>query len=88
MLLVDTTSPAISYCPEDIETIIELGKNGTYVNWTEPRVTDLSGIPEKIQSHEAATEFPLGVTSVTYTFVDSSNNTANCTFSVTVDTGK
>ena len=56
--------------------------------WNEPNVTDLSGTPEQIRSHEPFSEFSLGVTHVTYRFVDTSNNTAFCNFTVTVGTGK
>ncbi|XP_072046098.1 hyalin-like [Amphiura filiformis] len=83
---VDTTPPTITNCPPEVETTTELGTNGTYVTWTEPSVTDLSGTPERHQTHYPATYFPLGVTLVTYLFVDRSNNTANCTFPIVVET--
>ncbi|XP_072045211.1 hyalin-like isoform X2 [Amphiura filiformis] len=56
------------------------------VSWSEPNATDLSGIPRRIPSHTPGSEFLLGSTRVTYVFVDMSNNTANCTFLVTVET--
>ncbi|XP_072046550.1 hyalin-like [Amphiura filiformis] len=83
---VDTTPPTVTDCPTQIETTTELGTNGTYVNWTEPSAMDLSGTPEIHQTHTPATLFLRGVTVVSYLFLDISNNTANCTFQIVVET--
>ncbi|XP_072046539.1 hyalin-like [Amphiura filiformis] len=84
----DTTSPTIYNCPDDIKTETEagIGSNGSTVFWNEPNATDISGTPEIMQSHMSNATFPVGVTLVTYEFMDSSNNTANCSFSVMVET--
>ncbi|XP_072021134.1 hyalin-like [Amphiura filiformis] len=82
----DTVSPNVTACPKDVETTTELGTTGVSVTWNEPTATDLSGSPFRIRSHTPGTEFHSGVTSVNYLFMDTSNNTANCTFSIIVDT--
>ena len=86
---VDTTRPTVNECPDNITTTLELGTaNGTSVNWNEPNATDLSGTPQRSSSHVPSLEFPIGVTVVEYLFADVYNNTAECTFTVTVNTGK
>ena len=85
---MDTTGPSVTNCPNDIAESTELGTNGTNVTWTEPSASDLSGIPRRFQSHIPSTMFIIGDTNVTYTFVDTSDNTAMCSFTVTVYTGK
>lgn len=84
---VDTTPPTVARCTDDVHTTTELGTNGTEVSWNEPTATDLSGAPRMIPTHAPMSIFPLGETEVTYLFVDTSNNTASCSFVVTVDTG-
>ena len=83
----DTTAPEINGCPGDIKTTTELGTSGTRVTWNEPWATDLSGESHRMQSYAPGTEFPIGETIVKYTFADDSNNTATCSFSVSVETG-
>ncbi|XP_072045208.1 hyalin-like [Amphiura filiformis] len=84
---VDTTRPSLTAnCTNDVTTTTELGTNGTNVSWNEPNATDLSGKPRLIRSHAPSTKFPIGQTLVTYTFIDTSNNTATCSFTVTVNT--
>ncbi|XP_072046400.1 hyalin-like [Amphiura filiformis] len=83
---VDTTPPQISECPNDIQTTTELGTSTTSVTWTEPTATDLSGTPSRTRSHEPGATFTIGPTTVRYTFTDTSNNVATCTFTITVET--
>ena len=86
---MDTVPPTISNCPPDQTVIVELGlaTSGIAV-WTPPTATDLSGFAEiSSQTHSPGDSFPLGPTTVTYVFTDSSGNIAECSFIVTVDTG-
>ncbi|XP_072046102.1 hyalin-like [Amphiura filiformis] len=82
----DETAPEIVGCPDDITITNELGTARTPVTWTEPSATDVSGVPQKMQSHQPGAGFSDGVTTVQYTFTDASNNEATCSFSVTVVT--
>ncbi|KAJ8041572.1 Hyalin [Holothuria leucospilota] len=83
---VDTTPPTISNCPTEASTTVELGILEGSVIWVEPTATDLSGTAVPSSTHQPGQLFPLGVTVVTYTFTDSSQNQDTCTFSVTVST--
>ncbi|XP_071488833.1 hyalin-like [Diadema antillarum] len=83
---VDTTPP-VPTCPPDITRTVELGVSGVQVSWTEPTATDISGVVS-IQSRTSNSGdfFFVGTTDVIYTFVDGSQNSASCTFTVTVNT--
>ncbi|XP_022107711.1 uncharacterized protein LOC110988484 isoform X2 [Acanthaster planci] len=77
----DVTPPVISNCPADITLPLGI----TVADWTEPMATDDSGaLPSILKSHEPGDSFPVGDTTVTYTFTDGAGNQANCTFLVTV----
>ncbi|XP_072030375.1 hyalin-like [Amphiura filiformis] len=55
------------------------------VNWTEPTVIDGCGGSSSVEkTHEPGSEFPAGVTTVTYTFTDSFGNQSICEFDVIV----
>ena len=84
---VDTTPPQINECPNNLQDIIELGIQSHTFTWTEPTATDLSGTPSRTRPHQPGVEFTPGVTTVRYTFTDTSNNVATCTFTVTLQTG-
>ena len=87
--LPDTTPPVISGCPANIVRTIALGQAGSSTSWTEPTATDDSGIVTlSSRSHQPGFLFSTGSTQVTYIFADGAGNTAICTFSVTVVTGK
>lgn len=86
----DTEPPIISNCPNDVTVIVELGlDNFGVATWTPPTATDVSGFAQiTSESNRPGDSFPLGPTTVTYVFTDSSGNSAICSFIVTVDTGK
>ena len=77
----------ITGCPSNLRTTVELGTRGKRVSWTEPRATDQYGTPTKTASHQPGSEFLVGTTDVTYSFTDSANNVATCSFTVTIETG-
>ena len=55
------------------------------VSWTEPTATDNSGMtPTITQTHQPGDSFPVGTTSVMYTFTDMTGNQATCTFDVVI----
>src|SRR5262249_25217375 len=74
----DTTPPAI-VCPGNIER----GHCNNTVTYT-TTATDNCGTPTLVCSPASGTVFPDGVTLVTCTATDSCNNSASCSFSVTV----
>ena len=70
---------------DDITKIIDSDVNETTVNWTELQATDNSGdVFLTFRTHSPGSTFPIGITTVTYTFTDSSNNTASRSFNVIV----
>ena len=84
----DTTGALqIHGCPNNITTTTELGTTSKSISWTEPTATDRSGTPTRVRSHQPGAEFPLGVTSVRYTFTDASDNPVTCDFTITLESG-
>ncbi|XP_071945826.1 hyalin-like, partial [Antedon mediterranea] len=81
--IIDTYVPNVIGCPQDFSLSTDDGEpRVTY--WTEPTVTDNSGVVYASQSHTNGSTFDLGETTVTYTFTDSSGNVASCEFTVTI----
>ncbi len=81
---VDTDAPVISMCPDSQIVNVPFGSAITPVTWIEPTAFDNSGQqPFVTKSHEPGQNFAVGTTQVTYTFTDSSQNQAQCTFTIT-----
>ncbi len=80
----DTVSPTVSGCPADIFiNTNNVGCTGI-ATWITPTGNDNCGTPSSSSTHNSGDVFPVGVTTVTYTFTDGSGNTTLCTFDVTV----
>ncbi len=79
----DTIPPVIT-CPGDITLQAELGECTAEVTWTTPVVTDNCGDSTVTCSFLSGETFPVGLTTVTCTAIDSSGNVATCDFDVTV----
>ena len=81
---VDTTSPVITGCPQDVNLEIPSASITTVsVTWVEPTATDDSGSVTFTTTHQPGDLFPVGSsTPVTYTFSDATGNTAVCSFNV------
>ncbi len=61
---------------------------GASTIWAEPFAIDDSGVePTLVQTHSPGAKFPLGDTTVIYTYSDQADNQANCSFVVTVQSG-
>ncbi|XP_071826140.1 hyalin-like isoform X5 [Apostichopus japonicus] len=83
---VDTLSPIIADCPEDMNYNLEVGRNMLPVYWEEPTATD-NGPETPIltrRSDEPGNLFSPGSTIVHYQFSDYSNNLADCNFSIII----
>ncbi|KAJ8041072.1 Hyalin [Holothuria leucospilota] len=81
---VDRTPPVVT-CPDDITRTIEILTGGTTVSFTEATATDNSGtVTLASRSHAPGSFFVTGSTTVTYTFVDPSGNSASCSFEITI----
>lgn len=79
---VDNTPPAIS-CPANISVSNDPGQCGAAVSFS-ATATDDCGSTSIVYSHVSGSVFPVGTTMVTATATDACNNTASCTFEVTV----
>ena len=85
---MDSTPPVIIGALDDIRREIPSGLSGITVSWTEPSATDNSGTATLTsRSHAPGSFFPLGTTTVTYTYTDPSGNQATTSFDVIVTEG-
>ncbi|XP_071823803.1 uncharacterized protein [Apostichopus japonicus] len=82
-----TTPPMIVNCPSLIERQVELGVPGLIITWTEPSATDTFGTAVLVDRTHAPNDFfPVGITQVIYTFTESSQNGAVCSFTISITT--
>jgi uncharacterized repeat protein (TIGR01451 family) len=85
--VVDNTPPTIS-CPSNITVYLPLHSTATsaVVTYTAPVGTDNCGGATTTQTAglPSGASFPVGTTTNTFTVTDASNNTASCSFTVTV----
>jgi hypothetical protein len=81
--VIDNTQPVIS-CPSNI-TVESSCPSGAIATWTPPVGTDnCASTTTRTAGPAPGSVFPIGTTTVTYTVTDASNNTASCSFTVTV----
>jgi large repetitive protein len=79
----DTTKPVLTNCPTNI--VLATADTCAVATWANPTITDNCGTPTLTSNYGSGTCFKLGTTTVTYTGKDTKNNTATCTFNVTVN---
>jgi gliding motility-associated-like protein len=83
--VLDTTKPFVNTCPSNITVVSTALACGNTVTWTPPTALDnCSGVITPVASHNPGDFFPVGTTTVTYTFTDAANNSSICSFTVTV----
>ncbi|HDS08407.1 MAG TPA: HYR domain-containing protein, partial [Bacteroides sp.] len=82
--LQDNTSPVISGCPADINTVADTSYCGVEVTWVEPTVSDNCSGVILTSSNNPGDFFPVGTTTVTYTATDAAGLTDICSFDVIV----
>ena len=80
--VVDTTPPDVS-CPANLTVCNDVGQCSAVVSWIST-ASDNCGLLSLSCSPAAGSAFPVGTTTVTCTAVDTSSNSASCTFTVTV----
>ena len=81
--VVDTQPPTIT-CPSNISKNTDYGVCGAIVTWANPSARDNCGVRSVTCSPASGTLFAVGATAVNCTATDLSGNTANCSFTVTV----
>lgn len=77
-------------CPADVTILAGVGAATAPASWVEPTVTAAccgSGIAATSQTHSPGDAFPVGTTTVTYTWVDADGDVRTCSFDVTVVQG-
>jgi hypothetical protein len=84
--VLDGTPPEIE-CPESIVASTEDGTCGSTIDYEMPATSDLCSSVEVtlIEGLEPGAFFPVGTSIQTFTAVDSSGNTATCSFTITVE---
>ena len=84
---VDTQNPVL-VCSDDISQTIPLGIGGAVITWATPQATDNSGVVNVVStSHNSGDFFGPGTTVVQYVVADPSDNTAECSWLVTIIEG-
>jgi hypothetical protein len=79
----DVTPPTVANCPANI-SLTTSNANAT-ATWTAPTATDACpGNVTLTSNFQSGASFPIGTTTVTYTARDAANNSAICSFTVTV----
>ncbi len=86
VVVSDTEAPTIT-CPGDIVVDAPSGDCQTVVTFADPVANDnCSGVTVSfIEGLVSGSDFPVGITTVTYEAADASGNTAQCSFTVTVN---
>ena len=88
--VIDNTKPLIANCPSNLTVNTGVGRTtcNQIATWIEPTATDnctAAGSLIRTRSHVPGSVFPVGVTTVTYTFTDVAGNVSlPCIFTVTV----
>lgn len=80
----DNVAPVFTNCP--VDTLLTTGAGcGRVYTWTAPTVTDNCSVSTVTSTHTSGTNFPVGLTTVTYTATDIFGNQSTCSFTITVE---
>jgi gliding motility-associated-like protein len=83
VIVLNQSSMQFASCPSDT-TISTTSIAGMRYSWKPAVATDVCLAPEVSSDHQPGDQFPIGVTTVTYTAKDLSGNKITCSFDVTV----
>ncbi len=85
LTVTDNTPPVVNGCPANITVYTGAGRTtcNQSATWTAPTATDNCTVTTT-SNYSSGAVFPVGTTTVTYTFKDASGNTSTCSFTVTV----
>ncbi|TVR86397.1 MAG: HYR domain-containing protein, partial [Saprospirales bacterium] len=88
VVVEDNEAPTVNNCPSDITVDRDAGSCSAEVFWTEPTAddncTDSADILV-VQNKFPGDEFPVGKSTVQYTFTDAAGNSSQCEFDITVE---
>ncbi|PIK58911.1 hypothetical protein BSL78_04223 [Apostichopus japonicus] len=79
----DVTAPVVTSCP-DARNTIQTTTVPRLVVLPEPTATDANGVTTQITGRPDNDFYPLGPTTVTYTFSDPAGNTNECVFTIDI----
>jgi|GEM_PF-386169 len=82
--VIDQEKPILTACPANISVNAPSGVCTATVNWNPPTATDNCTGVQTNSTHQPGSVFQTGQTTVVYTVTDGANNTASCSFVVTV----
>ena len=71
-------------CTTDISQNTDSGAANATVTWTAPVGSDANGAVTTSSNYYPGDIFPMSPTVVIYEVIDGTNNTVNCTFTVTI----
>ena len=81
VIVNEVTLPKFDFCPTSVNIAeFDLVQQTAIVTWLEPVASDNCGLPTISSNFNSGDSFPAGVTSISYTAIDASGNTANCEF--------
>ena len=80
--LTDAVPPIFQNCPNNIS--LSTKDACAVATWVAPTVSDNCGIPTLKSNYISGACFPIGTTTVTYTALDSKNNSSTCSFNIRV----
>merc|ERR1712142_1365235 len=84
--ITDTTPPQIQNCPGTVTVTAAVGASSAPASRTPPTATYNSGVtPSVTSTANPGQSFPLGSTTVVYTFTDGAGLQSTCSFSVIVN---
>ncbi|MCT4559892.1 MAG: HYR domain-containing protein, partial [Crocinitomicaceae bacterium] len=84
VVINDNLAPQVSNCPGNMTLTPNAANCAAVVTWSGPSASDNCGSVTTSSTHSSGDVFPLGVTTVTYTFSDDAGNQATCSFDITV----
>ncbi|XP_071814131.1 uncharacterized protein [Apostichopus japonicus] len=88
VITIDTVRPLVLECPgvdaPSVSATIELGITSAIVQFDEPTAMDASNSITVVPSCNSGVRYPVGTTPCTFTFTDSSGNSDQCVFTITV----
>ncbi|XP_030830199.1 uncharacterized protein LOC588928 isoform X14 [Strongylocentrotus purpuratus] len=82
--LIEDFAPVIENCSSDIAQDTDPGAPNAIVTWMEPVGSDANGAVTTRVNYSPGNIFPLGTTVINYEVTDRTNNTADCSFRVTI----
>ena len=80
--VTETVPPIILGCPADRTLLLAAGDCDTVISWDPPLATDNCLLESFVLSHTSGSNFPAGITIVTFTATDAAGNTSICSFSI------